>query len=61
MERTEDKVQPYPKIPIVMMVKIFREERYRYHYESIMSGDYMKWYRLYCYKMFEVLNGNNKL
>jgi hypothetical protein len=61
MECNEDKVHTYPKISIAMIRRIEKEERYRYHYETILAGEHMTFFRQYCHKMFEVLNGNKLL
>lgn len=56
MECHEDKVRISKKISPAMMIKIVREEYYRLHYETVMSGDFMKWYQHYCNEMFRILD-----
>ncbi len=59
MERTKDKVLISKKISSSMIVTTAREEYYRLHYEVIMSGDFLRWYRVYCRNMYNLLANDN--
>ncbi len=59
MERIKNKILINKKISSNMIITTVREEYYRLHYETIMSGDFIKWYRVYCHNMYTLLANDN--